>query len=65
MDADDESTLIDILVLAGALVLIILTSVRMGRRGRSGTPPEGQRAATIGILVWVLLLALALYLIFG
>ncbi len=62
----DETTLIDILFLGGALLLILLTSVRMGgRRRRSSRPAEGQHAATIGILIWLLLLGLALYLIFG
>lgn len=61
----DESSLIDLLFLAAALVLIVLTSVRIGRRGRASKPAEGQRTATIGILVWLGLLAFALYLIFG
>jgi peptidoglycan/LPS O-acetylase OafA/YrhL len=61
----DESSLVDLLFLGAALVLIVLTSVRVGRHGRAHKPAEGQRAATIGILVWLGLLAFALYLIFG
>jgi hypothetical protein len=61
----DEFTLVDVLFLGGVLVLIVLTSVRVGRHGRTRKPAEGQRAATIGILVWLGLLGFALYLIFG
>jgi hypothetical protein len=61
----DDASLIDLLFLGGALVLIILTSARIGRRGRSSKPADGQRTATIGILIWLLLLGLAFYLIFG
>jgi hypothetical protein len=61
----EESSFVDLLFLGGALVLIVLTSVRIGRHGRTRKPAEGQRAATIGILVWLALLGFALYLIFG
>jgi peptidoglycan/LPS O-acetylase OafA/YrhL len=61
----DESGFVDLLFLGGALVLILLTSARLGRHGRGRKPAEGQRAATIGILVWLGLLGFALYLIFG
>jgi hypothetical protein len=61
----DESSLIDLLFLAGALVLILVTSVRIGRRGRANKTAPGERTATIGIVVWLGLLAFALYLIFG
>jgi hypothetical protein len=61
----DEFTFVDVLFLGGVLVLIVLTSVRVGRHGRTRKPAEGQRAATIGILVWLGLLGFALYLIFG
>ena len=61
----DDSSFIDLLFLGGVLVLIVLTSVRAGRRGRTRKPVEGQRIATIGILVWLGLLGFALYLIFG
>ena len=61
----EDASLIDLLFLGGALVLIILTSARIGRRDRSSKPAEGQRTATIGMLIWLLLLGLALYLIFG
>jgi len=61
----DEFTFVDVLFLGGVLVLIVLTSVRVGRHGRTRKPAEGQRAATIGILIWLGLLGFALYLIFG
>lgn len=60
-----ESGLVDLLFVAGALVLIIGTSTGLGRRRRSSKPAEGQRAAAVGILVWLGLLGVALYLIFG
>jgi hypothetical protein len=53
-----------VLFVAGALVLVIVTSVGVGHR-RYGKPAEGQRTAVVGILVWLGLLGLALYLIFG
>jgi peptidoglycan/LPS O-acetylase OafA/YrhL len=61
----DESSFVDLLFLAGALVLIIATSAGFGRRRRGGKPAEGQRAAAVGILVWLGLLGFALYLAFG
>lgn len=61
----DESSFFDLLFLAGALVLIIATSAGFGRRLRGNKPAEGQRAAALGILVWLGLLGFALYLIFG
>jgi peptidoglycan/LPS O-acetylase OafA/YrhL len=61
----DESSFVDLLFLVGALVLIIGTSTGFGRRRRGSKPAEGQRAAAIGILVWLGLLGFALYLIFG
>jgi hypothetical protein len=60
----DEAGIVDVLFVAGALVLVIVTSVGVGRR-RYGKPAEGQRTAAVGILVWLGLLGLALYLIFG
>jgi hypothetical protein len=39
--------------------------VSAGRRGRTRKPAEGQRAAVIGITVWLGLLGFALYLVFG
>jgi len=62
---DDASTLVDTIFLLGGFVLIVLTGLRMSRRGREHTRTEGQSAATIGILVWLGLLGVALYLIFG
>jgi peptidoglycan/LPS O-acetylase OafA/YrhL len=60
----DESSFVDLLFLAGALVLILVTSTGLRRR-RGSKPAEGQRAAAVGILVWLGLLGFALYLIFG
>lgn len=62
---DDESSFVDLLFVAGALVLIIVTSTGLGRRRRGGKPAEGQRAAAVGILIWLGLLGFALYLMFG
>jgi len=47
-----------------ALVLVLLTGAGIGRRN-PGKPAEGQRTATIGMLIWLGLLGLACYLIFG
>jgi hypothetical protein len=55
----DDSSFVDLLFLAGALVLIIATSTGFGRRGR-GKSAEGQRAAAVGILVWLGLLGFGL-----
>jgi hypothetical protein len=62
---DDASTLVDTIFLVGGLVLLVLTGLRMSRRGAEYRRAEGQTAATIGILVWLGLLGVALYLIFG
>ena len=48
----DESSFVDLLFLAGALVLIIGTSTGFGRR-RRGEPADGQRAAA-GLLGFAL-----------
>jgi peptidoglycan/LPS O-acetylase OafA/YrhL len=56
---------VDLLFLGGAVALMVLTSVRVRRHGRMRKAPEGQRAAAIGIMVWLGLLGFALYLIFG
>ena len=56
----DDSSFVDLLFLAGALVLIIARSTGFGRRRRGGKPAEGQRTAAVGILVWVGLLGFAL-----
>ena len=62
----DTAGLIDLLFIGGAFVLIVATTVGVRhRRSGSGKPAEGQRAAVIGILVWLGLLGFALYLIFG
>lgn len=61
----DESSFVDLLFVAGALVLIIVTSTGFGRRRRGGKPAEGQRTAAVGILIWLGLLGFALYLMFG
>ena len=60
----DETSLFNLLFLGGALVLVLLTGAGIGRRSR-GQPAEGQRTAAIGMLIWVALLGLACYLIFG
>jgi hypothetical protein len=60
----EQPGIVDVLFVAGALGLVIVTSVGVGGR-RYGRPAEGQRTAAIGILVWLGLLGLALYLIFG
>ncbi len=62
---DDGSTLIDTIFLLGGFVLIVLTSLRMSRRRSERRGGEGQSAATVGILLWLGLLGVALYLIFG
>ncbi len=62
---DDGSTLIDTIVLVAGVVLILLTTVRVSRRRAERRSAEGQSAAVIGILVWLGLLGVALYLIFG
>ena len=61
---EDGSTLIDTIFLLGGIVLIVLTGLRMSH-GSDRKQTEGQSAVTIGILVWLGLLGVALYLIFG
>ena len=62
----EETSLFNLLFLGGALLLVLLTGAGIGRRGgRLGRPAEGQRTATIGMLIWLGLLGLACYLIFG
>lgn len=60
----EQPGIVDVLFVVGALGLVIVTSVGVGHR-RYGKPAEGQRTAAIGILVWLGLLGLALYLILG
>jgi len=60
-----ESGLVDLLFVAGALVLIVGTGTGLGHRRHANKPAEGQRAAAVGILVWLGLLGFAFYLIFG
>ncbi|HKX05997.1 MAG TPA: hypothetical protein VJX71_26130 [Methylomirabilota bacterium] len=60
----EQPGIVDVLFVVGALGLVIVTSVGVGHR-RYGRRAEGQRTAAIGILVWLGLLGLALYLIFG
>ena len=62
---DDASTLVDTIFLLGGFVLLVLTSLQMSRGGGEHKRTEGQSAATIGILLWLGLLGVALYLIFG
>jgi hypothetical protein len=61
----DGPSFVDLLFLGGALVLIVLTRVRIERHGRTRKPAEGQRATASGILLWPGLLGFSLYLIFG
>ncbi|HME97335.1 MAG TPA: hypothetical protein VKN16_24280 [Methylomirabilota bacterium] len=60
----DNATLDTIFLVVGA-VLILLTGLRVSRRRSDKKPMEGQRAFTIGILVWLALMGVALYMIFG
>lgn len=60
----DDKTLDTIFLVVGA-VLILLTGLRVSRRRSEKKPMEGQRAATIGFLVWLGLMGVALYMIFG
>jgi len=55
----------DTLLLVAGLALILLTFMRFSRRRPGSKPAEGQHMATIGMLIWLGLLGLALYLIFG
>jgi hypothetical protein len=62
---EEASGFIDTVILLAGVALILLTIMRFSRR-RPGRPaPKGQRMATIGILIWLALLGVALYLIFG
>lgn len=63
----EDTSLVNLLFLGGALLLVLLTGTRMTRAGRRSRrePAEGQRAATIGMLIWLGLLGFACYLIFG
>ena len=63
MDGGDPT--LDTTVLVVGAILIVLTGLRLSRRGGEKKPVEGQRAATIGILIWLALMSVALYLIFG
>lgn len=60
----DTGTLDTIFIVVGA-VLILLTGLRVSRRRSEKKPVEGQRAATIGILIWLGLMGVAFYMIFG
>jgi len=60
------SHFLDTIFLIAGLVMILLTTLRVSRR-RSGSrrPVEGQRMATLGILVWLALVGVAVYPIFS
>jgi hypothetical protein len=60
-----DGGVLDTLLLFAGLALIVLTFMRFARRRPGSKPVEGQRVATIGMLVWLGLLGIALYLIFG
>ncbi|HUM15934.1 MAG TPA: hypothetical protein VL086_09620 [Candidatus Nitrosotalea sp.] len=62
---EDTGSVFDTIFLLAGLALIVLTGLRVSRRSSEKKPLEGQRAATIGILVWLGLLGVALYMIFG
>jgi hypothetical protein len=63
---EEGSGFLDTIFLMAGLVMILLTTLRLSRRrSRSRRPVEGQRMATVGILIWLALLGVALYLIFG
>jgi hypothetical protein len=63
---EEGSGALDTILLLAGLALIVITTMRVSRR-RSGArrPAEGERAATLGILIWLGLIGVALYLIFG
>jgi hypothetical protein len=63
---EEGSSFLDTIFLVAGLVMILLTTLRVSRR-RSGSrrAVEGQRMATFGILIWLGLVGVALYLIFG
>lgn len=60
------SHFLDTIFLIAGLVMILLTTLGVSRR-RSGSrrPVEGQRMATLGILVWLALVGVAVYPIFS
>ena len=62
---EEPSSFFDTILLFAGLALILLTAFRVSRRRTGGRPAEGQRMATYGILVWLGLFGLALYLIFS
>lgn len=62
--AGDNTTVDTIFLVVGA-VLILLMGLRVSRRRSEKKSLEGQRAATIGILIWLGLMSVALYMIFG
>lgn len=63
---EEGSQFFDTILLIAGLVVMVLTILRFSRR-RSGSqrPVEGQRMATVGILIWLALIGVALYLIFS
>jgi hypothetical protein len=63
----EGTSLFNLLFLGAALLLVLLTGTRVPRTGgrRPREPAEGQRAATVGMLIWLGLFGLACYLIFG
>lgn len=63
---EEGSHFLDTILLIAGLVVMVLTTLRFSRR-RSGSqrPVEGQRMATLGILIWLALVGVALYLIFS
>ena len=63
MDVDNPS--LDTIFLVVGAILIVLTGLRLSRRRGEKKPAEGQRAAVVGILLWLALMGVALYLIFG
>lgn len=62
---DESVAMVDAIILVAGVVLILLTSVRVSRRRSGGKPVKGQTAALVGIAVWLALLGVAIYLIFG
>jgi hypothetical protein len=62
---DGDNTTVDTIFLVVGAVLILLMGLRVSRRRLEKKPVEGQRAATIGILIWLGLMGVALYMIFG
>jgi hypothetical protein len=63
---DVNNPTLDTIFLVVGAVLILLTGMRLSRRrSEKKSPMEGQRAATIGILIWLGLMGVALYMVFG